>query len=85
MKQLLGALKGLYKSAIKNAIENPKTTTAGVAAVITGIELAKLGGTENISAGFVSVLGGLALVLANDPSKDNNDKAPDDNSDSPGN
>lgn len=85
MNKLLTGLKSLYKSALKNALTNPKTTTAGVAAVLTGIELAKLGGTENIAAGLVSVLGGLALVLANDPTKDDNDQKPTDNVDSPGN
>ena len=75
MKDFLKALgthtATLAKTAAINAIKNPKTTAAGVAAIGAGIS-ALSGEPKSIDAvagGFIGVLTGLGLVLADDPDK----------------
>ena len=72
MKKLLAILKFIGKSALKNAMANPRTTTAGIGAVISGVEI--LAKTNDAALGITTLVGGLALVLADDPNKESNDK-----------
>jgi hypothetical protein len=76
MKKLLAILKFLGKSALKNAMSNPRTTTAGVAAIISGVEILNLPNakTDDIALGVTTLVGGIAFVLADDPNKKPNDE-----------
>lgn len=85
MKNFFKALgKGLLqigKTAATNAINNPQTTIVGVTGIIGSVSA--LTGTvrtpEVISGAVVGLLGSVALVLADDPKKDNiNDEKPTD-------
>lgn len=62
----------LAKTAAINAIKNPKTTAAGVAAIGAGVTALSNDpkSVETITGGIVGMLTGLGLVLADDPSKD---------------
>jgi len=72
-KKFGSALKGIGMTAAKNAIANPQTTIAGVTALIGGVSA--LTGPDrtgtSISGGIIGILGGISLVLADDPKPSN--------------
>jgi len=72
-KKLGSALKGIGMTAAKNAIANPQTTIAGVTALIGGVSaLTSPDRTgTSISGGIIGLLGGISLVLADDPQASN--------------
>lgn len=76
MKKLVNILKFIGKSALKNAMASPRTTAAGIGAIITGTEILSLhsGKTDDIALGVTTLVSGIALVLSNDPDKESNDK-----------
>lgn len=80
MKKLLKALgAGLLKlatSAARNAIASPKTTLGGVAAISTGVGALTSGPLTvgNVGGAVVAIIGGVGLVLADDPKKVENDQ-----------
>lgn len=76
-KSLGKGLAAIGKTALTNAIKNPRTTTAGVAGVIGAIGAIKQGGgADAITGSVIGLLGSVALILADDPSKDSNDTPP---------
>lgn len=83
-KKFGSALKGIGVTAAKNAIANPQTTIAGVTALIGGVSaLTSPDRTgTSISGGIIGILGGISLVLADDPATANkeitDDKKPTD-------
>lgn len=72
-KKFGSVLKGIGITAAKNAISNPQTTIAGVTALIGGVSaLTSPDRTgTSISGGIIGLLGGISLVLADDPQASN--------------
>lgn len=72
-KKFGSVLKGIGITAAKNAIANPQTTIAGVTALIGGVSaLTSPDRTgTSISGGIIGLLGGISLVLADDPQASN--------------
>ncbi len=71
LKKLGLTLLKLGKTAAINAINNPKTTISGIGAVTAGVG-AIAGGpitAGNIGGALVGIIGGIGLVLADDPAK----------------
>ena len=76
MQEFINAVKALFTSALKNASVNPKTTMMGIIGIINGARILATpeSTAEDIAMGITSMLGGITLVLANDPKKENDQK-----------
>ncbi len=75
MKELLvqwgTMLFKLLTTAINNAINNPRTTTAGIIAIGAGVTALSNGPltSGDVATAIVSIIGGVGAILADDPTK----------------
>ena len=75
MTKLMEYLAGAFRTAIRNARQNPKTTIAGATSLATGITLLQTQPltADIMAAGIAAVLVGIGGLLADDNTTKPND------------